>query len=377
MCDLPRVTWTISEIESHWFPGEQQVELPPDAVEAITVADQVHGREWVMNSTNLPNGGRSFGFASFLGVYLLGKRVAIVRGSDGFEKLVARLRQNDRAAHSELAAIDLLHSRRHDLGTEIEFEPEVAVGDRIRHPDFRIRCPGDSWTYVEVTQLHRSNASNFASTLLHRLCQTLMAIPHAFILEVILLRYPSAAEETKIVQLAHDLCQTADEQRRHIEHVAWLVRKPDGDASSIVPMVIEGDSEPRMAMAQASRGAGAVDRQVIVRIPFADQRAEDVLTAEAKQLPKNESGLVMIDVTGQPTALDSWPPFVTRRFTPKLNTRIAGVCLFMHAIHGSSGWMSTVKLVTNPHARVPVAPWIMDVVGEIREESKRRSGRPD
>jgi hypothetical protein len=91
-------------------------------------------------STSLPSGGRSFGFASFLTVYLLGKRVRLVRGSVGFEKLLVRLRQqDDPAAHSELAAIDLLCSRRPDLGAEIEFEPEVAVANRKRHPDFRIR----------------------------------------------------------------------------------------------------------------------------------------------------------------------------------------------------------------------------------------------
>ncbi len=369
------MTWTLSEIEAHWFPG-QQVVLPPDAVEAVSAANAVQGRDWVMNSTNPSPGVSSFGVLSFLPVYVLGRRVALVRDSLGFEKLVARLRNDDRAAHSELAAIDLLCSREADARTEIEFEPEVLVGKHNRHPDLRIRRRGESWTYVEVTQLHRSKASSVASALLHRLSETLMEIPGSFTLEVVLLCHPRADQEDEIAGCAAELCQ-GEENRRLIDQVAWLIRKPDGDASEVEPTVIEGDVEPRMVVVHAISGAGAPERQVILRVPFADQRAEDVMTAEAKQLPKNESGLVMVDVAGQPSAFDAWPPLITRRFTPTLNTRIAGVCMFMHAIHGVNGWMPTTKLATNPHAKVPLAPWIIGVVNEIREQCRQRTGRSD
>jgi hypothetical protein len=370
------VTWTLSEIEAHWFP-DQGVVLPPDAAEAISLADEVRGREWVMNTTNPSPGVRSFGVGSFLPVYVLGTRLALVRGATGFDGLVARLRNDDRAAHSELAAIDLLCPREPDARPEIEFEPAVAVGDHERHPDFRIKRPGDAWTYVEVTQLHRSDASSVASALIRRLSEALMELPGSFMLEAVLLCHPDADEETQIIEAASELCKATGEQRRLIEHVAWLIRKPDGNVAVVEPTVIDGDSEPRMAIAHASGGAGGPQRQVIVRVPFTDQRADRVLKEEAKQLPKNESGLVMVDVGGQPSAFDAWPALVTRRCTPNRNTRIAGVCLFMHAIHGVNGWMPSAKLVTNPHASVPLAPWIVQVVEDIREESRQRVGRSD
>src|SRR5262249_40342315 len=116
------------------------------------------------------------------------------------------------------------------------------------------------------------------------------------------------------------------------------------------------------------------------RVPFADQRARVVLSAEARQLPKNEPGLVMVDVTGQPTALESWADLVPRRFTPTQYTRVGGVLLFMTAITLTPlglTWLPSLKLIPNPHAAIPLTGWITGVIEETRAESRRLTGRPD
>src|SRR5262249_55437982 len=97
-------------------------------------------------------------------------------------------------------------------------------------------------------------------------------------------------------------------------------------------------------------------------------------------LPKNESGLVMVDVSRQGTALDSWAKLVPPRFTPTQHTRVGGVLLFM------VGWQLTtegtrllpyLKLIPNPHARIPLPAWVNEVVEEAREETRRLTSFSD
>jgi hypothetical protein len=50
-----------------------------------------------------------------------------------------------------------------------------------------------------------------------------------------------------------------------------------------------------------------------VRIPSIDERAAQVLKAEAKQLPEDGSGLVMENTNRQPSAFTSWPDLLRDR----------------------------------------------------------------
>lgn len=135
-----------------------------------------------------------------------------------------------------------------------------------------------------------------------------------------------------------------------------------------------------MSLALSVVGPGQPNRQIVVRTPFADQRAEDILTAEAKQLPKNESGLVMVEVTRQPTAFDSWAKLVPRRFTPAQHTRVGAVLLFSTAVMPTKQgltWLGNMKLIPNPHAQPSLPGWITEVVEETRADSRRLTERPD
>src|SRR5262249_19253154 len=100
-----------------------------------------------------------------------------------------------------------------------------------------------------------------------------------------------------------------------------------GDSAIAIPSILPDDDRTRMSLAQSIVGPGQPNRQIVAPVPFADQRTGDILTAEARQLPKDESGLLMIDVTAQPTAFESWAELVPHRFTPVQHTRVGGVLL--------------------------------------------------
>lgn len=374
--------WTIDEIQREWFGGEN-LHLDPDDVErAFAIAEEIRGREWVLGPEfdlgNVPfhGVGRRGGFLQFIRVYWFGKRMQAVVGVPGSDSLLERLLADDPAADSELTSIYLLRSR--CPKTTAEIAPEVMVGERLRRPDFRIRSTEYFWAYVEVTQLNRSAASTSLQQQLERIADQAISILQPFLLEIVFWREPTQAEEDEVLVQARDACQAADGHRRDIGDFASVLVK-SGDPAVIVPSILPEDDGTRMSLSKSIVGPAQPNRQIVIRAPFADQRAEDILAAKAKQLPSNECGLVMVDVTKQPTAFESWAKRIPQRFTPQQHTRVSGVLLFSAAMHITQQgpmWLTSLKLIPNPHARIlPV--WITDTVDEIRAECRRLTGRPD
>jgi hypothetical protein len=359
--------------------------MEPATVErAFAVAEEARGREWVLgeafdfDSVSPPGIGRRGGFDQFHRVYWLGRRLQSIAGVPGADSLVARLIADDRAAESELTAVHLFQSLRPE--TDVEIGPVVAIGGRDRRPDFRLRSRDDSWTYVEVTQLRRSEASTRMGQFLERIAARVISVDESFLLEIVFWRDPTGSEEEALVNTAYDACRAMTGDRLDVGDLASLFAKA-GDPAVVIPTILPAeDTGTRMSLARSVMAPGQANRQIVVRAPFADQRAKATLDEEAAQLPTDAAGLVMVDVTAQPTAFTSWPELVARRFTPVQHTRVGGVLLFSGAVtvavHGLA-WVISVKLMNNPHARIPVPAWILAVIDEMRAETQRATGRPD
>jgi len=379
-----RVRWIYEEVEQEWFGGLHLHWDGNDVEQAFNLATRIRGLEWVLGKQRdtsafpqLPGIGRRGGFSEFLRVYWFGSRAASIVGATGAEKLMDRLITNDSDASEEATAIHLLRAGHPEI--ELDVEPSVEVGTRARNPDFRIRMAQEPWVYVEVTKLHKSNASTRVQELLARIADRMMAVEHPFVLEIILNREPTVEEEETIVNEAVGACETSDGRRATVAEVASILIK-SGDPSVVVPSLISDDNRPRMAISKAIVGPGRPNRQLIARVPFVDERAEDILHHEARQLPRNECGLVMVNVNLQPSAFESWSERIPERFTPVQHTRVAAVILFMHATSPSEHgliWVPYVKLIPNPYAAVPIPSWIKERVTSIREKTRRVSERPD
>jgi hypothetical protein len=357
--------WTIDEIQSRWLGGQPSPLRCEDIVEAFTVAEETRGREWVLIS----NFAQVYNFGKY--VRAISEKMQRLAGAAGAEKLWATLLQEDVTAGSELTAVCLLRSRRPD--TEVEFGPTVRVGSRQRSPDFRIRETTQPWIYVEVTQLQQSHASKETYEVLQRVADHVMSIDQPFLLEIVFWREPAQGEVDELVRLACEACQAPIGKLRDCHDLASVLVK-SGNPAFLVPSILPDDSRPRMSVGRTIVGPGQPNRQIIVRLPFADQRAEDTLSEEAKQLPKDESGLVMVDVGGQPTAFESWSKLIPLRFARSLHTRVGGVILFMLGttltIEGLMA-VAYLKLIPNPNARFPLPRWVTEVVDETRADAKR------
>ena len=369
--------WTVEEIEKEWLRGES-LQIPADDVlRAFAMAEEVRGRDWVLSTTYLPGGSRMWGIGALWRVYWFGTRLQAVLRAKGSAKMIQRLKREDPDTESELTAIFLLRSQQSNI--ELEVEPQVASGHGHREPDFRIRKKGAPWIYVEVKRLHSSLPSEEATRLIDRIADAVMEEEKPFILEIVLRRELTVAEEEAVIKEAIVACQLEEGSQKDVGELAWLIVKA-GHPASVVPTPIPEDAVPRIAIAKAIQGPSGVNRQIIVKVPFADQRAEDILRDKAKQLPKEECGLVMVDICGQPAAFESWPVLIPPRFTKSQHTRVGGVLLFMTGITPAKDGVrgqTHLEAIPNPHARIALPKWVTDRIEIVRAENRQVTGKSD
>jgi hypothetical protein len=136
------------------------------------------------------------------------------------------------------------------------------------------------------------------------------------------------------------------------------------------------DPVPRLGAARAIVGPGAPNRHVAVRVPYADARAEQFLTTEARQLPTDAPGLVMVEMARAPGGFRSWEPLLRRRFQPAIHTRVGAICLFSSGLFPTDAGEAALfeaKVITNDHARMPLPPWIEATCAAVHHEFEART----
>jgi hypothetical protein len=124
---------------------------------------------------------------------------------------------------------------------------------------------------------------------------------------------------------------------------------------------------------------GGPHHKVSVQIPFTDDRAEEILRDEAKQLPKDEIGLIMINASGGIGKYDAWASLIGKRLQPKIHTRVSGVCLFEGSMvpNGSQyDWLVQTRLVVNEHARALLPNWIKSKIASAGKRFEQALDRP-
>jgi len=359
------MTCTIEEIERDWGITSTAPSVVLDAFERV---ERILGRDWIAQ-IRAPFGGHAPGAAPFLDVVSMGGRLGVLDGIEAPERLIARLRRHDRSAEAELTAMHLLHCR--NRTAEIELEPDVSARRSVRKADFRIRLPGGTWTYVEVTSPNVSEARERVTVILDRITGLLWEVRREFALEVFFKREPREDElETLCVRIRR-FCSEGKREREEVGDLALLI------LSSVRPGQItpheeaNGQVTARLAMAKVLGGGAQPRRHIVARIPYADQRADKFLADEAAQLDRGYPGLIMVDASGEPAAFTSWGPILARRFQPRIHTRVGGMCLFaphLLPVENNLLWVLKVQLRVNPHAKLALPEWIREAVEEAARD---------
>jgi hypothetical protein len=297
-----------------------------------------------------------------LAVVTVGKLLSVVKPLPGSGPLIAKLGERRADARAEAMAVYLLLRDQADI--EAEIEPEVAVGSRTRKPDARVREPSAPWTYVETAQPENSHAHKRVERKIQRLVARAAEptlVPYA--VEVFLGREPEEQELEELERRVTGVSRSSARRRQ-------TMQLPDGLGTIFLnfmePMrlVVEDHGEeygPRLGVAQGTAGGDQWPRHVIARVPFSDERADEFLRSEARQLPKDSPGLIMIGTSDATGAIKTWESTLRSRLQPAQHTRVSGICLFQSGQETTDAGEAVVprtKLIINPHAREPLPAWI-------------------
>lgn len=355
--------WTWEEIQREWLGESQSPETPSIIVEAFNRVDAAFGRPWI-EATRSMDGVPSQGSLTVLHIMGIAGELAALDGIAGADRLIRKIGRRDRAASSEARAIQLLRSGQPT--SQVELEPAI-IGS-TRKPDFRIRRDEtDTWVYVEVTRPETSVETQALHGTLKRLSQPVETIRRSFALELFLRRPPTEGE---IELLAERVEAVAVLDGFHTEELAndlgrlFLNEHPPGQ------VVLDDHGEPYRPQLGAARviastgEGGEPHRHIAVRIAYTDDRAEAFLRSEARQLPKDAPGLIMIETGDAVGALKRWEPVLVGRFRPAQHTRVSAVVLFRSGMRADDPprLYLEAKLVSNEFARYRLPAWIADKI---------------
>ena len=157
---------------------------------------------------------------------------------------------------------------------------------------------------------------------------------------------------------------------RHQAGTATSSSTNSGTTSPPGQVVLDDHGEPYRPQLGAARvvastgEGGEPHRHIAVRIAYTDDRAEAFLRSEARQLPKNAPGLIMIDTGDAVGALKRWEPVLVGRFRPAQHTRVSAVVLFRSGLLAEDPPRLHVeaKLVRNEFAKHQLSTWIADQI---------------
>jgi hypothetical protein len=353
------VNWTTEIITRDWLGGAAIAVPSEDVLSAFFRCERMLGSDWIERArAGTP------GTMPTLNVVAMGQRLAYIENLPNNGTLIERLRKGEAAAHAELRAICVLSVASRP---EIELYPTALVGKSERVPDFRARrSDAKPWTFVEVTQPDTSEEHEDLAAQAHSVVNLVEKIKRPFALEIFLRREPD--DFTAFRDHVEACCLASPDSNITVKQ-----ELTDGLGLMIfneypAGQVVTGDHGetvlvPRLGFSRGIFGSDEPSRHIVLRVPYSDERAERFVSREARQLPNDSPGLIMIEVAHAPGAYRSWEPLIARRLRPDMNTRVGGICLFssrqMLTDNGATV-LDKTKLVLNPHAPIKLPEWVVE-----------------
>jgi hypothetical protein len=363
------VTYTWEEIRDVWLGSGRIVATEDEMVQEFNRVERMLGRDWMEERLTPAHGVTSHGAIFTLLIVMYGRLLASVEGLVGAELLVRKLLAGRADALSELKAAYLLKSG--DPVVQLELESPVTVGRRERKPDLRVRASDEPWTYVEVTRPDTSEEGVQVQNLLDTLSRVLDVVPGRYSLEVFLRRQPEESEISALQQHVNEVCSLKDVQVVELASGLGTLYLNQFEPGFVV-LDDHGESPvPRTGLAQSIMEEGEVKRSVAVRVAFSDDRADEFLRKEARQLPKGTPGLVMIDVSEASGGMRTWRPLLEKRLQPKIHTRVSGICLFrtiFYPTEQGESWRIETKLLVNRNAPMTLPPSLSSTLSRYESE---------
>ncbi len=350
--------WSWESIHNDCLQGGSIGVPQGDIVATFNTAERILGKEWI-DSNRITAVGVVAGTAPTLSVVATGRALAVIEGRPGSPQLVERLKTGDRAAFAELRAIYMCCV---GLDVELEIGPDVLVGQHTRKPDFRVRQQVSPWTYVEVAAPDISELRQQANAMMHELASIFPSVPSNTAIDLFLRRDLGEAE---VESIKEQMLRLAINGVAGDYDIGFAVISVNMSRPSTLEAREFGAEPytPRLGLTKLEcLGGQPADKRVSIRYPYSDERAEEFLASEAKQLSRERPGLVMLSLSGTMAPFREWRPVLLRRLQPNLHRRVSAICLFFSGIETTGSGQDVVthtSLIENAHSLHKLPAWII------------------
>lgn len=349
------MAWPIERIREEWLGGPSGLAMADDElVELFNTVESTFGPDWVESQRRLPG---ATGTSPTLRVATAGELIRASDGLPGRHHVLTRLRNDEPGTRSELLTLAAI--RRSSPSIAIELEPVVTVGAANRSPDLGLLFEGNT-VFVEVSQPQTSQASDEVSERVRQLAMTaLQATPMGSSSEIYLHETPSDEDALRLLEVVRRLCADGGE-RRECGDIANVVVN-HSTPLTVQPFDHGDEPRPRISVAQFEL-SGDQARHALVRHPFTDERAARLLAAEARQLPVESPGIVVLHIDGTASGLVAWERLLRPRLQPARHTRVSAIVLLQSglvALPDGEAWGHRARIIENDHARHRCPDWAL------------------
>ncbi len=319
---------------ANWYLGVKP-QIPDDiAWEALAVIERLLPE---LLDAMLAQGGR--GYVVIAPIIDLGLILADCENLRGFPNVFARLKQNERAAFSELFLASSLVKQ----GYVPALEPSLN-GNKL---DASISIDGEEIYFEVISPIgseafqHDINDGNkFASQLLELFPETSI--------DIVLLDMLSEKIKPKLIEFIKNLRPSFNENSfEELNDIAVARCMPFHPECIPFNLNRSDIKEAKLGIAVGNSNARVILRQRILP----DERLQRLMDDEAKHFSREKINILMIDASGtNPHNFKAWEPLIIRRFQPRINRRFSAALLFQRELASKGIVRTNWNLLGNQYA---------------------------
>jgi hypothetical protein len=223
----------------------------------------------------------------------------------------------------------------------------------------------ESWTYVEVSRADESEAQRELDGKVQQIRSAVENVDLPYCVEVRIERDLTDADVATMTDAVVRCLRRGDRGEVQLPDTLGRIFVSDDDPYNVI-FQDRGDPDPRPTIMRVN----VLDdppRQVLVRAVFTDERWSRLLKREARQLPTNAPGLLML-ATGMVAGSELWAEKALGIMRPDRHTRISAVFVFETFHHQEGGkfrWGAASRAVENVHGRNPLPEWLRSAIGLV------------
>lgn len=239
-------------------------------------------------------------------------------------------------------------------GFSVKLFPKV--GSRVC--DFKFNADRD-WIYCEVSQRGVTPVLNRARTIMRELS---IAASRAVVGLHGKIAVSRDITEEELIYLLRKLQSSPAPIYQRIAGFAHFRADPLETAMGQHSDIIEKVPEPRCFMTYVGHGLKGS-----VCISVSDRAAEEMVRSEAKQLPADHPGILLLDLSRMISPIPGWKRLIERRLESGVHTRVSAVVVLRTSLT-DVGLQTVGEVIVNTRAKRPLSDETLKAILSLVQE---------